>query len=83
MDRLKVETDYLLALDMLMSADEYQLQAAIFRLRRAQARLHGWGMPASYDPERRGLRRSYLVARAGRPSPALRRPAQATGLQGQ
>ena len=25
-----------------MSADEYQIQAAIFRLRRAQARLHGW-----------------------------------------
>jgi hypothetical protein len=40
MDRLKLETDYLRALDMLMSADECQLQAAIFRLRGAQARLH-------------------------------------------
>jgi hypothetical protein len=54
MDRLKLETDYLRALDMLMSADEYQLQAAILRLDRAQARLHGWGMPGSHDPERRG-----------------------------
>jgi hypothetical protein len=42
MDRLKLETVYLRALDALMSADEYQMQAAIFRLRRAQARLHGW-----------------------------------------
>ena len=43
MDRLKLETVYLHALDALMSAvDEYQIQAAIFRLRRAQARLHGW-----------------------------------------
>jgi hypothetical protein len=42
MDRLKLETVYLRALDALMSADEYQIQAAIFRLRRAQARLHGW-----------------------------------------
>jgi hypothetical protein len=84
MDRLKLETAYLRALDVLMSAvDEYQLQAAIFRLRRAQARLHGWGMPGSHDPERRGLRRGYLVARAGRRSPALRHLAQATGLQGQ
>jgi hypothetical protein len=84
MDRLKLETAYLRALDVVMSAvDEYQLQAAIFRLRRAQARLHGWGMPGSRDPERRGLGRGYLVALAGRPSPALRHPAQATGLQGQ
>ena len=84
MDRLKLETAYLRALDVLMSAvDEYQLQAAIFRLRRAQARLHGRGMPRSHDPKRRGLRRGYLVARADRPSPALRHPAQATGLQGQ
>ncbi len=83
MDRLKLETAYLRALDVVMSADEYQLQAAIFRLRRAQARLHGWGMPGSHAPERRGLGRGYLVARAGRPSPALRHPAQATGLQRQ
>jgi len=84
MDRLKLETAYLRALDVLMSAvDEYQLQAAIFRLHRAQARLHGRGMPGSHDPERRGLRRGHLVARAGRPSPALRHLAQATGLQGQ
>jgi hypothetical protein len=42
MDRMKLETDYLRALDALMSAvDECQLQAAILRLRRAQARLHG------------------------------------------
>jgi hypothetical protein len=61
MDRLKLETAYLRALDVVMSAvDEYQLQAAIFRLRRAQARLHGWGMQGSHDPERRGLRRGYL-----------------------
>ena len=43
MDRLKLETAYHRALDVLMSADERQLQAAIFRLHRAQARLHGWG----------------------------------------
>ena len=49
------ETAYRRALDVLMSAvDEYQIQAAIFRLRRAQARLHGWGMSGSHDPERRG-----------------------------
>ena len=34
MDRLKLETVYLRALDALMSADEYRIQAAIFRLRR-------------------------------------------------
>jgi hypothetical protein len=80
MDRLKLETAYLRALDALMSAiDERQLQAAKFRLDRAQARLHGWGMPRSHDRERRG----YLGARAGRPSPALRHLPQATGLQGQ
>jgi hypothetical protein len=79
MDRLKLETAYRRALDVLMSAvDERQLQAAIFRLDRAQARLHGWGMPGSHDPERRG----HLGARAGRPSPALRHLPQATGLQG-
>ena len=73
MDRLKLETAYRRALDVVMSAvDERQLQAAIFRLDRAQARLHGWGMPGSHDPERRG----YLGARAGRHLP------QATGLQG-
>jgi hypothetical protein len=84
MDRLKLETAYLRALDVVMSAvDEYQLQAAIFRLRCAQARLHGWGMPGSHAPERRGLGRGHLVARAGRPSPALRPPPQATGLQAQ
>jgi hypothetical protein len=60
MDRLKLETAYRRALDVLMSAvDERQLQAAIFRLHRAQARLHGWRMPGSHDPERRG----YLVHR--------------------
>ena len=84
MDRLKLETAYLRALDALMSAvDEYQLQAAIFRLRRAQARLHGRGARGPHDLARRGLRRGYPVDRAGRPCPALRHPAQATGLQGQ
>ena len=79
MDRLKLETAYRRALDVVMSAvDERQLQAAIFRLDRAQARLHGWGMPGSHDPERRG----YLGARAGRPSPALRYLPQAAGFQG-
>jgi hypothetical protein len=82
MDRLKLETTYLRALDGVMSAvDEYQLQAAKFRLRSAQARLHGWGMPASRGPDRPGLGRDY--SRAGRRSPALRQEAQATGLQGQ
>jgi len=48
MDRLKLETVYLHALDALMSAvDEYQIQAAIFRLHRAQARLHGWEVQRS------------------------------------
>jgi hypothetical protein len=57
MDRLKLETIYLRALDALMSAvDEYQMQAAIFRLRRAQTRLHGKEMQASSvrRPHRRG-----------------------------
>jgi hypothetical protein len=57
MDRLKLETIYLRALDALMSAvDEYQMQAAIFRLRRAQTRLHGSEMQASSvtHPHRRG-----------------------------
>src|ERR1700722_15950930 len=56
MDRLKLETVYLGALDALMSAvDEYQIQAAIFRLRRAQARLHGWEVqrsPTIHSPTR-------------------------------
>jgi hypothetical protein len=47
MDRLKLETVYLRALDALMSAEEYQIQAAICRLRRAQARLHGWEVQGS------------------------------------
>jgi hypothetical protein len=48
MDRSKLETAYLRALDALMSAvDERQLQAATFRLRRAQARLHGRPVQAS------------------------------------
>jgi hypothetical protein len=47
MDRLKLQTVYLRALDALMSADEHQIQAAIFRLRRAQARLHGWELQRS------------------------------------
>ena len=55
MDRLKLETVYLRALDALMSAvDEYQIQAAIFRLRRAQARLHGStrraSLPVHFSP---------------------------------
>jgi hypothetical protein len=57
MDRLKLETVYLSALDALMSAvDEYQIQTAIFRLRRAQARLHGWevqGSPTIHSHRRR------------------------------
>jgi hypothetical protein len=54
MDRLKLETVYLRALDALMSADEYQIQDAIFRLRRAQARLHGStrraSLPVHFSP---------------------------------
>jgi hypothetical protein len=47
-DRLKLETGYLSALDALMSAiDEHQLHAAILRLRRAQARLHRRPVPPS------------------------------------
>jgi hypothetical protein len=77
MDRLKLETVYLRALDALMSADEYQIQAAIFRLRRAQARLHGWevqGSPTIHSHRRRPERVGH--------SPTLRHLAQATGLQG-
>jgi hypothetical protein len=82
MDRLKLETLYLRALDALMSAvDEYQLQAAIFRLRRAQARLHGTERRGLHNPERRDLGPGHQAARAGRRSPALRHLAQATGLQ--
>lgn len=51
MDRLKLETIYLRALDTLMSAiDERQIQAAMPRLRRAQARLHGWDVQAPSIP---------------------------------
>jgi hypothetical protein len=57
MDRLKLETLYRRALDALMSAvDEYQIHTAIFRLRRAQARLHGWevqGSPTIHSRRRR------------------------------
>lgn len=54
MDRLKLETVYRRALDALMSAiDEYQIQAAIFRLRRAQARLHGWEVQGTPSRKRR------------------------------
>jgi hypothetical protein len=56
MGRLKLETVYLRALDALMSAEEYQIQAAICRLRRAQARLHGWEVqgPPTIHSRRRG-----------------------------
>ena len=57
MDRLELETVYLRALDALMSAEEYQIQAAICRLRWAQARLHGWevqGSPTIHSHRRRG-----------------------------
>jgi hypothetical protein len=60
MDRLKLETVYLGALDALMSAEEYQIQAAIFRLRRAQARLHGWevhGSPTIHSRRRGSVNR--------------------------
>jgi hypothetical protein len=83
MDRLKLETAYLRALDALMSAvGERQLHAAIFRLRRAQARLHGREMQGLHDPRRRGLRPGHRVARAGRRSPHPRHLAQTIGLQG-
>jgi len=63
MNRSKLETNYLRALDALMSAvDERQMQAAILRLRRSQARLHGWGAPRS--PTTRSNRR-----RASLPGP--------------
>ena len=60
MDRLKLETVYRGALDALMSAEEYQIQAAIFRLRRAQARLHGWevhGSPTIHSRRRGSVNR--------------------------
>jgi hypothetical protein len=76
MDRLKLETVYLRALDALMSAEEYQIQAAIFRLRRAQARLHGWevhGSPTIHS-RRRG---STSLPLPGHLSPPSMRPPKA------
>jgi hypothetical protein len=76
MDRLKLETVYLGALDALMSAEEYQIQAAIFRLRRAQARLHGWevhGSPTIHS-RRRG---STSLPLPGHLSPHSMRPPKA------
>jgi hypothetical protein len=76
MDRLKLETVYLRALDALMSAEEYQIQAAICRLRRAQARLHGWevhGSPTIHS-RRRG---STSLPLPGHLSPHSMRPPKA------
>jgi hypothetical protein len=73
MDRLKLETVYLRALDALMSADEYQIQAAIFRLRRAQARLHGWevqGSPPTHSYRRRASLPVHLSLHSVRPPKA-------------
>jgi hypothetical protein len=75
MDRLKLETVYLRALDALMSADEYQIQAAIFRLRRAQARLHGWEVRRSptihsLSHRRRASLPAHLSPHSMRPSKA-------------
>ena len=73
MDRLKLETVYLRALDALMSADEYQIQAAIFRLRRAQARLHGWevqGSPPTHSYRRRASLPVHLSPHSMRPPKA-------------
>ena len=74
MDRLKLETVYLRALDALMSAvDEYQIQAAIFRLRRAQARLHGWkvqGSPTIRSHRRRASLPVHLSPHSMRPPKA-------------
>jgi hypothetical protein len=54
MDRLKLETVYLRALDALMSAvDEYQIQAAIFRLRRPTL--------AAYCGKRDGVGREHVL----------------------
>ena len=74
MDRLKLETVYLGALDALMSAvDEYQIQAAIFRLRRAQARLHGWEVqrsPTIHSHRRRAPLPAHLSPHSVRPPKA-------------
>ena len=74
MDRLKLETVYLHALDALMSAvDEYQIQAAIFRLHRAQARLHGWEVqrsPTIHSYRRRGSLPVHLSLHSKRPPKA-------------
>jgi hypothetical protein len=73
MDRLKLETVYLRALDALMSAEEYQIQAAIFRLRRAQARLHGWevqGSPPTHSYRRRASLPVHLSLHSVRPPKA-------------
>jgi hypothetical protein len=78
MDRLKLETVYLRALDALMSAEEYQIQAAIFRLRRAQARLRGWevqGSPTIHS-RRRGST-SLPLPLPGHLSPHSMRPPKA------
>jgi hypothetical protein len=73
MDRLKLETVYLRALDALMSAEEYQIQAAILRLRRAQARLHGWevqGSPPTHSYRRRASLPVHLSLHSVRPPKA-------------
>ena len=73
MDRLKLETVYLRALDALMSAEEYQIQAAVCRLRRAQARLHGWevhGSPTIHSHRRRALLPVHLSPHSMRPPKA-------------
>jgi hypothetical protein len=73
MDRLKLETVYLRALDALMSAEEYQIQAAICRLRRAQARLHGWEVrrsPTKHSHRRRGSLPVHLSPPSMRPPKA-------------
>ena len=83
MDRLKLEIVYLSALDALMSADEYQIQAAIFRLRRAQARLHGWEVqrsPTIHSPTRRASLPVHFSPHSRRPPKAASRPFR-TGLQ--
>jgi hypothetical protein len=73
MDRLKLETVYLRALDALMSAEEYQIQTAILRLRRAQARLHGWevqGSPPTHSYRRRASLPVHLSLHSVRPPKA-------------
>jgi hypothetical protein len=73
MDRLKLETVYLRAFDALMSAEEYQIQAAILRLRRAQARLHGWevqGSPPTHSYRRRASLPVHLSLHSVRPPKA-------------